>query len=83
MKKLFHFDLHDGLRTPRMDDIPHRLDREPWSLCVQRIENVTFGGNLTTFEDEIISLLSRTLDFGGVGHAVQRSKNEGSCKSRR
>jgi hypothetical protein len=34
---------------------------------VQGIEDVTFGGTLTTFEDDIIALGTRTLAFGGLG----------------
>jgi hypothetical protein len=44
MEELCDFNLHGGLKTPKMDTIPHRLGKAPRSLCVQRIENVSFGG---------------------------------------
>ena len=66
MEELCHFDLHGGLKAPRMDAIPHR-GRVPQSLCEQRIEDIAFGGTLTTFEDDIIALCTWMLAFGGLG----------------
>jgi hypothetical protein len=54
MEDLCHFDLHEGLKTPKIDAIPHRMGRGPWSLYVQGIEGVAFGRTLTTLEDDNI-----------------------------
>jgi hypothetical protein len=46
---IMHFYLHGGLKNPRMDAIPHRIEREPLNLCVKRLEDIDFGGTLIAF----------------------------------
>jgi hypothetical protein len=67
MEELCHFDLHGGLKTPRMDAIPHRMGRGPQISCAHEVMNVAFGGTLTTLEDDIVSIYTLTMDFGGLG----------------
>jgi hypothetical protein len=67
MEKLCHFDLHGGLKTPRMDSIPHGMGRGPRSICRLDVIDVSFGGTWTTLDDDIIAPCTWTLSFGGLG----------------
>jgi hypothetical protein len=73
MKESYHFDLHGGLKTQRMDDITHRMDIAPQRLCVKGMEEISFGGILTTFEDDIISLCTWTFSFGGPRTSLSKT----------
>jgi hypothetical protein len=66
IEELFQFYLHGGLKTPRMDIIPHRMGRGPQSLDLKRKKGVAFGGTLTTLEDDIISLCTWMLSFSDL-----------------
>jgi hypothetical protein len=68
MEELYYFDLHGGLKGPRMDAITHRLGSAPENLCVQKIEDIAFGGTMTAFEDDIIALYTWVFAFAGLGH---------------
>jgi hypothetical protein len=68
MEELRHFDLRGGLKTPNMDAIPHNMGIGPWSYCVQKLMNISFGGTLTALEDDIMALYSWMLVYGGLGH---------------
>jgi hypothetical protein len=46
MEELFHFDLHEMLKTPRMDAIPHMMGIGPQSICVKGIEDTAFARTL-------------------------------------
>jgi hypothetical protein len=67
MKKLCHFDRREGLRTPRMDAILHKLGIGPQSHCTLEMMDVAFGGTWKTLEDDIIALGTWTLASGGLG----------------
>jgi hypothetical protein len=65
--RIVPFDLHGGLKSPRMVTIPHRMGRGPRSSCAHEVMNVAFGGTLTTLEDDIIALCTWMMTFGGLG----------------
>jgi hypothetical protein len=67
MEELCHYDLQRGLKTPRMDVIPHRIGRGPLSSFSHEVMNGAFRGTLTSLEDDIISLYTWMLAFGGPG----------------
>jgi hypothetical protein len=68
MEELCHFDLDGGLKTTRMDAIPHMMGRGPQSSCAHEVMNVAFRGTLTTLKDDIISLCTWMMASGGLGH---------------
>jgi hypothetical protein len=55
MEEMFHFDLHGGLKTPRMDAIPHSMGRGPQIHCTLEMMDVAFGGTWTTLSDDIVA----------------------------
>jgi hypothetical protein len=62
---LCHFDLHGGLKTPKMDVIPHKMGRGPRSHCTLEMMDVAFGGTWTPLGDDMIAPSTLTLAFGG------------------
>jgi hypothetical protein len=66
MEELCHFDLHGVLKIPRMDVIPHRMGRGNQIHCKIEMMDVSFGFTSKTLGDDIISLFTWKLAFGGL-----------------
>jgi hypothetical protein len=67
MKELFHLDLHRGLKSHEMDARPRMWKTIDDECCILRIKEVSFGGSLTSPEDEIAPSPTWKFAFGGLG----------------
>jgi len=65
MEELCHIDLHEELKTPMMDSIPHMMGRRPWIHCTIEIMDFGFGGTWKPPGDDIVAPCTWTLAFRG------------------